>query len=146
MPGVCNIGPAEIRRRRRAGVVNGIATVAGLTAAVALGLPRPMRLALAVPAGLSAVGFLQARSRFCAAFGMLGVFNVGEDLGRPEPVAEAAARREDRRTAFRIVTWSAAIGVATASASMLLPRRTVGGRSSLRVVTRRRRRRGASLP
>ena len=122
VPGVCNIGPAEIRRRRRGGLAGGAVTVAGLVAIVALDVPRPFRLVLAIPAGMSAVGFLQARFHFCAAFGMLGVFNLGDDLGRQESVAEAADRREDRRKAAVILALSALVGAATGAASLLLPR------------------------
>jgi hypothetical protein len=123
IPGACNIGPAEIRRRRRGGIASGGIALAGLAAAVALDLPKPFRLLLAVPAGLSALGFLQARSRFCAAFGMLGLVNVGEGLGERTSVTEATDRRADRRKAVGIAVRSAAIGVGAAAATLLLPGR-----------------------
>jgi NhaP-type Na+/H+ or K+/H+ antiporter len=130
VPGACNIGPAEIRRRRRGGIASGAMVLAGLAAAVALDLPRPFRLVLAVPAGLSALGLLQAGSRFCAAFGLLGLVNVSDDLRARRAVADPAARLQDRRRSVRLLSWSGAIGVAVAAASLLLP--AGGGRAPRR--------------
>jgi hypothetical protein len=100
-PGVCNIGPAEIRRRRQIGYV-------GLAGAVALGAfllavdaPALPRLALALPVGVGLSGLLQARLRFCAGFGMAGLQNMGV-LGQQSRVQDERARAADRRTALRI--------------------------------------------
>ncbi len=63
-PGACNIGPAEIARRRRSGV-------AGLTVAAALAVltlvadvAPVLRLAVALPLFVGILGFVQARMRF----------------------------------------------------------------------------------
>lgn len=48
-PGVCNIGPAEIGRRRRAGHVGIIAAMALLAGLVAIGAPPLARLLVALP-------------------------------------------------------------------------------------------------
>ena len=63
-PGVCNIGPEEIARRRRAGHVGLLVTVGVFALLVAIGAPPPVRLILALPAAGSASGYLQAWLRF----------------------------------------------------------------------------------
>ena len=56
VPGACNIGPAEIALRRRAGHV-GLAVTAILAAALLRSdLPRAWRLTLALPAAGAAAG------------------------------------------------------------------------------------------
>jgi hypothetical protein len=120
VPGVCNIGPAEIARRRRAGHA-GLAVSAVLLAALfVLGAPHWARLLLIVPAGGSAVGYLQARLRFCAGFGSQGVFNFGP-LGTTERVVDRHARARDRFKSLQIGLASLAIGLAVGVVAALLP-------------------------
>ena len=119
-PGVCNIGPAEIARRRRAGHVGAIAAAALFAVLVAVDAPAILRLAIALPAAGSASGYLQARRRFCAGFGQMGVFNF-EDVGTTEQVVDDAARAADRRKARQISLASGAIGLAVGIAAALLP-------------------------
>jgi hypothetical protein len=119
-PGVCNIGPAEIRRRRRAGHV-GLAAAIGLLAVLVLVDAPPLaRLLVAIPAAVSASGYLQAAMKFCAGFGQLGVFNFGE-TGVRTAVVDEAARAADRRRARQISLMSFAIGALVGTIAVLLP-------------------------
>jgi hypothetical protein len=119
MPGACNIGPAEIARRRRVGHAGVIATVALAAALLALDAAPAWRLLLALPASLAAAGYLQAWLRFCADFGWRGVYNFGT-LGHQERVAAEEARAQDRRRALLVGAASGAIGLAVALLSLLL--------------------------
>ncbi|HEX7949239.1 MAG TPA: hypothetical protein VF494_02740 [Candidatus Limnocylindrales bacterium] len=119
-PGVCNIGPEEIARRRRAGNVGALITLVGFAALTALHAPPLARLLLALPAAGAASGYLQAWLRFCAGFGSRGVFNFGE-VGEISPVAEPAERARDRIRATQIGLASLAIGVAVAIVAVVLP-------------------------
>lgn len=124
--GACNIGPQEIARRRRsghAGMVLAIATFGLLAAARA---PRAVRLTVALPATAAAAGYLQARLRFCAGFGLWGVANFGP-LGRTQAVFDAGARDRDRRRALQIGAASLALGAAAGIVAALVPVRR-GGR------------------
>jgi hypothetical protein len=116
IPGVCNIGPAEIRSRRLAGWLGLAATVLLWGGMILIRAPAVLRLLLFFPAAGSAVGFLQAAMHFCAAYGILGVWNLGPDVGKTESVEQAQFRREDRLKAARILLYSALIGLAGAAA------------------------------
>jgi hypothetical protein len=118
--GVCNIGPAEIQRRRSAGHVGLATTVAALAVMVLIGAPAVSRLLVGIPAAVSASGYLQARLRFCANYGWRGIFNTGE-IGDDGQVVDPVARAADRRTALRIGLGSGAIGLTVAIIAALLP-------------------------
>ena len=119
-PGVCNIGPAEIARRRRSGHIGLIAAVVLFAVLVAVGAPPLFRLLLVIPVAVSASGYLQAYLKFCAGFGAAGVYNFGE-LGTTDKVADAAAKALDRAKSTRIGLASFAIGAVVAIVAALLP-------------------------
>ena len=119
LPGGCNIGPVEIARRVRVGHVGVAATVLLATALWVLDAARPWRLTLALPAGMAAAGYLQARFRFCFDFGFRGVYNF-DALGHEERVVAEEARAADRRRAVVLAAASAAIGLAVALLSLLV--------------------------
>ena len=119
--GVCNIGSAEIARRRRAGHVGLVVTLGSFVVLALIGAPPPARFLVAVPAAGAASGYLQARLRFCAGFGSRGVFNFGP-LGPTERVADDDARARDRARATRIGLASLAFGVAVGVVAALIPR------------------------
>ena len=120
--GTCNIGPAEIARRRWTGHVGLVVTLALLGAFVWFDVPSWVRLIVFLPAAVSAAGYLQAHFRFCADYGWRGVFNVGERAGhhRTTAVADAAARRADRRKAMLISAGSGAVGLAVTLLALVL--------------------------
>jgi hypothetical protein len=119
-PGLCNIGPAEIARRRRAGHTGLVAAIALFAALVVIGAPDWARFLVAIPAIGAASGYLQAHFKFCAGFGAAGVFNFGE-LGPTERVQADEDRRRDRRRAFQIGLASFAIGIAAGIVAVVIP-------------------------
>jgi hypothetical protein len=119
-PGICNIGPAEIARRRRTGHIGMIATIVLLAVLVVVHATTPLRLLAFFPAAVAAAGYLQSWLRFCAGFGWLGVLNFDE-VGTTERVGSSEDRARDRAMAIRIGLASAAIGVAVAIAAFVLP-------------------------
>jgi hypothetical protein len=119
-PGVCNIGSAEIGRRRMAGHLGLAVSAAVFAALVLVGAPHWMRLILFLPAGASASGYLQAWFHFCAGFGSRGVFNFGP-LGTVQEVADPEAKARDRARSMQIGIGSLAIGAAVAVLAALLP-------------------------
>jgi hypothetical protein len=119
-PGVCNIGPEEIARRRKAGHAGLIASVVVLAVLLAVAAPHWMRLVLVLTAAGSASGYLQAWLHFCAGFGSSGVYNFGP-LGTVERVADPGARLRDRLKSLQIGAASLAIGLAVGIGAALLP-------------------------
>jgi hypothetical protein len=120
VPGVCNIGPAEIARRRRAGHVGALLTLGIFAVLVIVGVPPIVRLVVALPAAIAASGYLQAYLKFCAGFGSSGVFNFGA-LGSEQKVEDASAKKQDRARAMQIGLASAAIGVLVGVVAVVLP-------------------------
>jgi hypothetical protein len=119
-PGVCNIGPEEIARRRRVGYV-GLASAAALAAGLLLlDAPAATRLLVALPLAGGLSGLIQARLRFCAGYGWSGQRNLGR-IGDAERVADADDRAADRRRSLVIYAASTGGGLALALLFALLP-------------------------
>jgi hypothetical protein len=116
IPGTCNIGPAEIRKRSQAGWLGFGATVLMWALFLIFRVGAPWRLLLFFPAAIGATGFLQAALHFCAGFGMRGVYNFGSEVGKTDTVEQAEYRLKDRRKANTIGLYSILIGAAIAVA------------------------------
>ncbi len=121
IPGVCNIGNGEIKRRKMAGWAGLIITVLLCGLLIYSNTPPVLRLAVFIPATMSAIGFLQARFHFCAYFGMRGVYNFKYEIGVTEAVEEADFRAQDRRKAWRVIIYSVIIGIVVAVIAYYLP-------------------------
>jgi len=111
--GVCNIGPAEIARRRVVGWIGLVVTLAVFAGLAWAGVDRWWRLVVFLPATISASGFLQARSRFCVGFARMSVSNFG-DLGQTQAVDSEVARKADRARGARLTFYAVLIGLAAA--------------------------------
>ncbi len=109
VPGVCNIGPAEITRRRRLGWLGLVASVVLVGILIAVDAGRWWWLLLFLPVTMSASGFLQAHFRFCAGFSRAGVFNFGP-LGQTQDVTDDESLAADRRRGNQITLHAALIG------------------------------------
>jgi len=112
-PGRCNIGPAEIRRRRMGGWAGVALTAAALAALILTGALPAWYLLLFLPALAASVGFVQAAFRFCVYFGFTSLFNFSE-IGQEARVADADSRRRDRAQAWKLLGYSSLIAGAFA--------------------------------
>lgn len=121
-PGACNIGPDEIARRRKAAVAGLIATIALGVALLSIGSTpgSTERLLVALPLTGAAIGWIQARRRFCMAYGLAGTFNLGK-IGEMQRVSDERALAADRRTAVIIAAQGLALGLVGALAFLALP-------------------------
>lgn len=108
--GACNIGPAETARRRRVGHASLAITAISVAALIAVDAGWLWYLVVALPAGAAASGYLQARARFCAHYGFLGVYAMGRS-GETHQVDDPQQHDQDRRRARQILLRSASIGV-----------------------------------
>lgn len=116
VPGACNIGSAEIRRRRNMGWASLAVFVAGLAVILATGGAAWWSLLLFLPALGAAAGFVQAAYRFCFYFGFASLFNFGQ-LGREARVADRQSQMRDRKQAWRVLSVSVLAAVAATLAA-----------------------------
>ncbi|MFX0013389.1 MAG: hypothetical protein ACFFB2_02010 [Promethearchaeota archaeon] len=113
--GVCNIGEAEIKQRRRIGYIGLVLTV--ITIIVYLILIYSIKLdplfgvIIFIPAEMTTIGLIQARSKFCAAYGLTHQQNVSSSLGLTIKIEDEVSQREDRNKAIKIVFQSLIIAL-----------------------------------
>jgi hypothetical protein len=120
IPGVCNIGPAEIRYRRSAGILGLVAMIVFLAIFLVFNVPPVWRLVIFIPAAGAAVGFLQAQLHFCVRFGMSGLFNFSDDIAKRESVEQVEFRKKDQQKAITIMAISAVFGLVVMLLSLYL--------------------------
>jgi hypothetical protein len=106
----CNIGPAEVGRRRRSAIFASILFLILAAVVVSLDVPALARLLLWPVATAVGVTWLQVVQRFCVAFGALGLENFGQ-LGEQVGV-DAQERAADRRRALQMLIEGGLIGLA----------------------------------
>jgi hypothetical protein len=115
----CNIGPAEIQRRRW---VAGTLTVAVVVVAVGLlaaGVSPLTRAILWPVAAGAAISWLQVVNRFCVRFGIGGLENFGA-MGAERKVARQQLA-EDQRRALLLIGQGMLIGLLVTVAFVNLP-------------------------
>jgi hypothetical protein len=121
IPGVCNINRAEIASRRKAGYF-GIALFVIVAAALyALTAVRLTRLLLFVPAFIAAIGFLQAKHKFCVSYAASGLQNAADGASDAAKVIDEAAHATDKKRARRLNAQAALIAVLVTLLAVLLP-------------------------
>ena len=121
IPGVCNIGPAEIKQRKLSGVIGLSVTVILFAVLLVSGFDKPWRLIIFIPAMISATGYLQAAFHFCVRFGTTGLFNMGRTLETRESVDQASYRKKDQCKALLIAGISFAIAAVVTAIVFILP-------------------------
>lgn len=102
IPGTCNIGRAEVANRYRKGYIGLVASIFLIAIIELFQLPPVWRLLLVFPAALAFTGFLQARQKFCLAYGFAGVFGM-RGYRKTSRIADPAFLREDRKMAWSLV-------------------------------------------
>lgn len=115
VPGVCNIGPGQIRVRLIFGMLGTGITLVMWTLLDALDAPVAWYWLLTAPAAAAALGFLQARSRFCADFGFRGVFNMDPAITGMDTPVQAKYRAQDQQKALHILFYSVVLGALAAA-------------------------------
>ena len=109
IPGICNIGPQEVNRRRRIGWIGLAVAFFLFIILVQFNLNPWWRLLIFFPATLSASGFIQAHFHFCAGFARKGVFNFSE-IGKTQKIKDEFANAKDKQKGNKITLYAAIIG------------------------------------
>jgi len=110
IPGVCNIGPDEWKKRR-SGVYAGLVFVLLVALPIYFLKLNPLwRLVVFLPLVAFTVSYQQWQQKFCVGFGMKGVFNFGE-LGKTYDVMQQEFLKKDRQKAMKMII----IGIVSAA-------------------------------
>ena len=108
IPGTCNIGKGEIRRRQLVAIFGLFLTIFSAATIIATDQSKNSRLSIFLSALIFSIGFVQSRKKFCLAYGLAGTFNFGK-LGQISKVQANEDRKSDRKTAVSILLQSVAL-------------------------------------
>lgn len=120
VPGSCNIGKGEIRRRQIVALVGLFFSISTLITFNTIDAPPAVRIGIFFPFMVASVGFVQSRSKFCLAYGFAGTFNVGK-MGDIKRVASKEDRAADRKTALVILGKSFLLAALATAVVLVLP-------------------------
>ncbi|MEY3094285.1 MAG: hypothetical protein RLZZ317_788 [Actinomycetota bacterium] len=120
IPGSCNLGKSEIRRRQFVALLGLFLTGSTLAGLIGTNSPASARWGLFVPLMVFSVGFIQSRKKFCLAYGLMGTFNLGK-LGDISRVQSPEDRKADRKTALTILAQSALMALTLTAILVVLP-------------------------
>ena len=115
----CNIGPAEIARRRRLAILLTVLTVLMVAAIVAAQAPTLARLAVFPFAAAVGVTWLQVIRKFCVHFGAFGLENFGE-LGEEHKTTQDV-RWGDLRQSMEMILEGLLFGLLVTFAVLQFP-------------------------
>lgn len=108
---MCNIGGAEVARRKKVAQAGGTLFIAYSVAVFVMGLSLTATAGAFLPAMIFAIGFVQSRKKFCLAYGLMGTFNFKE-LGSLSKVVDKQSIAADRKTALLIILRSTGVALA----------------------------------
>ena len=120
IPGSCNIGTGEIKRRQAVALFGLFLTIFSITTLLVTDQNKSSRLSIFIPAMIFSVGFIQSRSKFCLAYGLAGTFNF-DRLGKISKVGSAEDRMADRKTAVLILIKSVALAALITAVFFVIP-------------------------
>ena len=103
--GVCNIGGAEVKRRKQVAKIGSTFFLITAIYLILTGANSSSAAFAFLPAILASVGYVQSRKKFCFAFGLMGTFNFAE-AGKMSKVASKEELAADRRMALSIIAQS----------------------------------------
>ena len=117
--GVCNIGGAEVAKRKQLSYVGGLIFLLFLLIAVLQDFSLTETSAAFAPAILFSVGFIQSRRKFCLAYGLMGTFNFAK-IGTLTRVEDRDSLKADRSTAISILLQALGLALLLTSIALAL--------------------------
>lgn len=120
IPGTCNLGKEEVRRRQFVAIVGLVFTVISGAGLIAKNASFTGKLSIFLPLLVFSVGFIQSRRKFCLAYGFMGTFNLGK-LGDLSRVAAPEDRAADRKMAITLLLQAAALAAVLTVIFAVLP-------------------------
>ena len=120
IPGSCNIGKGEIRRRQAVALIGAVLSAFTLAGLISISAAPDARLGIFIPLLVASIGWIQSRKKFCLAYGFMGTFNFGK-LGQLSKVSDKSAQAADRKTALSILAQSLSLAAILTLIVYLLP-------------------------
>lgn len=120
IPGTCNIGKGEIRRRQMVALIGAVLSALALIGFISTNATPLSRVSIFVPLAVASIGWVQSRRKFCLAYGFMGTFNFGK-LGELSRVANPLERRADRKVALSILGQSLLLAAFLTAIVVALP-------------------------
>ncbi len=120
IPGSCNIGKGEIRRRQAVALIGAVLSAFTLVGLISTNAAPGTRLGIFIPFLVASIGWIQSRKKFCLAYGFMGTFNFGK-LGQLSKVSDKSAQAADRKTALSILAQSLSLAAILTLIVYLLP-------------------------
>lgn len=118
-PGLCNIGGAEVARRKQVAQFGGALYLIFSLIFIIKNYSLSLTAVIFLPAMIFAVGFIQSRRKFCLAFGLMGTFNF-QRVGTLTKIEDRESLAADRRTALTILLQALGLALALTAATYLL--------------------------
>ena len=120
IPGVCNIGKEEVKRRKNATIFSAVLCIAVIMLLKWLQAAPEWKLGLFVPAVFLGITFQQWYFKFCVAYGIKGMFNF-QNIGEHFNIVDKESLRQDRIKAWTMVGYGVAFAAFAALAYYFLP-------------------------
>ena len=120
IPGTCNIGAGEVSRRRLVAFIGLALSLVAFITFISMETPRSARISIFIQLLVTTIGWLQARKKFCLAFGIAGTFNFGK-MGQLSRVADPISRAADRSATIKLFAQSTAYAAAITTIVIALP-------------------------
>lgn len=121
IPGTCNLGKSEVRRRQIVALIGAAFSISSGVTLASSDVSTIGKFSIFLPLMVFAIGFVQSRKKFCLAYGLAGTFNLGK-MGEISKVQNPLDRAADRKTALIILLQSAALALVLAIAFVLATR------------------------
>ncbi len=106
IPGVCNIGPSEINRRKSK---LKLAVALLLLSTIGYFMLALLAISFSIVACIATYMFIlifQLRQKFCIVFGWKSIYNFNDLKSRKEKVNEEAWRALDKKQTLKIILYS----------------------------------------
>ena len=119
-PGVCNINEPEIAYRKKAFYL-GIATGVPLLVFLLVVKASPYTaIVMFLPVWIGAIGYLQAKNKFCVGYAASGLFNSSPEYAETKAIVDESSKKLDKARARKINYQALGIGLIGASLSSFL--------------------------
>jgi hypothetical protein len=120
VPGVCNINPVEIKKRRMSGHIGLALTIILTVIAFSMHVLWIFKIVVIIPAFISAIGYLQARNKFCVGFASSKQQHADDD-GDIVTITDKQAIAKDRQKVRSMNLQATIIAAAVTAVVCVIP-------------------------